>query len=123
MKKMIDWLQGIFEICLEALKKCMNALGNHCVFLVRFLFFSFVIISLLFYENASKKEWITAIVLFFIVSEIFAYIYNEFEKKKKIRNMPKKRFTIKSLNGDIGIEESRLRQAIIYLSILEDEIW
>lgn len=71
---------------------------------------------------AAKAERFVMITILYVVSFIVLFMHKIIHKA--IEDQIKKdykRFTKKKSNGDIYIEEDRLNQAIIFMSVLEDE--
>lgn len=116
-------MKMIIEIIIDALKIALKWLEKHLRTILYFLYFVFSIISIVFFENSTKKQWVIGLTILFFGIVVLDYIQKELNKKKQLKLKPKERYTIKSSNGDVSIKENRLNQAIIYLSILEDEIW
>lgn len=123
MKKIINWIKVLFEISCEAILKFADFIQSKLNEILIIIYFIFSLIAIIYFENSTKKNWIIFLVLLFITFVLVSFFHNKFIEKKKEKFKPKERFTKKHNNGDITIEESKLNQAIIYLSILEDEIW
>lgn len=69
-------------------------------------------------NDQSRFIWIISNVIAFVVLIIATKLVKTVNELKR----PMKRFTKKTANGDIFVEEDRLPQALIYLSILEDQL-
>lgn len=63
--------------------------------------------------------WIVIIILLFVLS---VFLFNLRKIRKIMKNEGRKRFTIKLENGDIEVKSSQLKQAIIFLSMIEDQL-
>lgn len=103
-KILIEYLNTIYDF--------IDSNVNEIVFIACF------IASLL----AAKVERFIMITILYVVSFIVLFMHKIIHKA--IEDQIKKdykRFTKKKSNGDIYIEEDRLNQAIIFMSVLEDE--
>lgn len=103
-KILIDYLNTIYNF--------IDSNTNEIIFVICF------IASLL----TVKVERFIMITMLYVVSFIVLFVHKIIHKA--IEDQIKKdykRFTKKKSNGDIYIEEDRLNQAIIFMSILEDE--
>ena len=69
-------------------------------------------------SNNNKIFWLVILLFCYILLIILC----KFIRTKREIQKPIKRFTKKNTNGDIFVEENRLPQALIYLSILEDQL-
>ena len=120
--KIIDWLKDIFQICCNGINIILKRLDKHFGFIMRIIFFVFSLLAIL-YRDISMIKWIIAIIILFIITELFSYVHKELKEKEEMKYTPKERFTKKTISGDISVNENKLHQAIIYLSLLEDKIW
>ena len=97
---------------LNAIYNFIDSSTNETVFIICF------IASLL----AAKAEYFMMLTILYVVSFVVLFMHKIIHKA--IDDQIKKdykRFTKKKSNGDIYIEEDRLNQAIIFMSVLEDE--
>lgn len=69
-------------------------------------------------SQTSRILWIISNVVAFILLMIMTKFIKTVNEIKR----PIKRFTKKTKEGDIFVEEERLHQALIYLSVLEDQL-
>lgn len=69
-------------------------------------------------NNQSRIVWMISNVIAFVI----LIIATKFIKTVNELKRPTKRFTKKTKDGNIFVEENRLPQALIYLSILEDQL-
>ena len=109
------------KIIKEEIKEIVKILKKYIVFLSFFIFFAISILIAIF----SISKIISLIILsssFFVLS-LLIFLNDKIQKAKKYKFRPKERFTKKNDVGDISIDENKIHQAIIYLSLLEDEIW
>lgn len=103
-KILIEYLNIIYNF--------IDSTTNEIVFVICF------ISSLL----AARSECFMMIIILYVTLFIVLFMHKVIHKA--IEDQIKKdyrRFTKKKSNGDIYIEEDRLNQAIIFMSILEDE--
>lgn len=121
-KKIIDLFKDIFQICCNGIDIILKRIDQYFSFIMRIIFFVFSLLALI-YRDINEIKWIIVLVLLFIMTELLSYIHNKLKEKEEVKYMPKERFTKKSYSGDISINENKLHQAIIYLSLLEDKIW
>lgn len=69
-------------------------------------------------SQISRIVWMISNVIAFVI----LIVATKFIKTVNELKRPIKRFTKKNANGDIFVEEDKLPQALIYLSILEDQL-
>lgn len=103
-KILIGYLNAIYDF--------IDSNTNEIIFVICF------IVSLL---TVKAEHFIMIIILYvalFIILFMHKIIHKAIEDQIK---KDYKRFTKKKSNGDIYIEEDRLNQAIIFMSVLEDE--
>ena len=114
-------ISKVMEIIKQEINEIVRILKKHLSFLCFLIFFLESVLVISF-----KVSTITSIIILsssFFILALISFLTEKINKAKKYKFKPKKRFTKKNELGDISIEESRIHQAIIYLSILEDEIW
>lgn len=89
--------------------------------LLLFVYFACSIASVAFCSADLRLKWIIGNICTFVA--VFLLIkYIEYSRRlNKDDHRPKERYTKKLSNGDIVVEDAKLHQAIVYLSILEDE--
>ena len=114
-------MNDAFKIIKEELNDLIRMIKKHIIMLILFALFAESILMICF--NVSKLISVIILTSSFIVLSIIAFLDDKIKKAKKYKYKPTKRFTQKNEVGDISIDENRMHQAIIYLSILEDEIW
>lgn len=110
-----------FDIIKEELKEIFKVFEKHIVLLSFFVFFVVSITAAIL--DISKIISIVILSSSFFILSLLIFLNDKIKKAKKYKFKPKERFTKKNEVGDISIDETRIHQAIIYLSILEDEIW
>ena len=86
--------------------------------LLELIFFIISTWGIILSNSNNKIVW--SIILFFCYVLLIGSC--KFIKTKNEIKKPIKRFTKKNMNGNIFVEEDRLPQALIYLSILEDQL-
>jgi len=111
----------ISKLIKEELKEIIRIVKKQIVFLTFFFFFLVSMLVVIF--GLSKIVSIIIITSSFFILGSIAFLSDKFKRAKKYKFKPKKRFTQKNELGDIYIDESQIHQAIIYLSLVEDEIW
>lgn len=82
----------------------------------------FLVLSILSLFDSDKGTAILFLILFYVFVFAFFQIKQITKRIKAEEIKGTKRFTNKNDKGDIWISPQRLNQAIIYLSILEDEL-
>lgn len=106
------------EALLKMLKKIKLFVKENYKFLIDVFYFILLIIAVINLKDQNKNLWLIVLV---VVYTILHLILLYFDSVKEVQH-PKIRYTRKNENGDIIVEEEKLHQALIYLSILEDRI-
>ena len=114
-------MNNVWKIIEEEINDLVKIMIKQITIILFFFFFSISILVVL--SDFSKTTSIIVLTISFLFLGILIFLNDKFKKVKKYKYKPAKRFTQKNEVGDISIDESRIHQAIIYLSILEDEIW
>lgn len=114
-------MTDIFKIIKEDFMEIVKLIKKHIVEVLFLIQFAETIFLISF--NVSKLVSVIILTSSFIILSVLIFLSDKIKKASKYKFRPKKRFTQKNEVGDISVDESRIHQAIIYLSILEDEIW
>ena len=69
-------------------------------------------------NNQSRITWIILVFISFLILIVITKMHKTLQEIER----PLKRFTRKNKDGDVIVDKERLHQALIYLSILEDQI-
>ena len=69
-------------------------------------------------NDQSRITWLISVFISFLVLIVITKLHKTLQEIEK----PLKRYTRKNKDGDIIIDEEKLHQALIYLSILEDRL-
>lgn len=111
----------VWNIIKEEVMEVVRILNKN---LTTILFMILFLESIMFIHfGISKIISESVISISFILSILISFLKDKVSKASKYKYRPKERYTKKNEVGDISIDESKIHQAIIYLSILEDEIW
>ena len=70
--------------------------------------------------EGENVKWIIGLICTFFVTIILYFISKEIKKLDRDQYKPKERFTHRDSYGNITVAEDRIKQAMIYLCMLED---
>ena len=113
----------IIEIIKEIIEKIINFINKNAKAILSIIYLALVIISIIYCNDDNRMDFLKALIIIFIAFSMLCIFDTEIKKKKKQKHIPKQRYTKKNENGDIYVEENKLNQAIILLSILEDDLY
>ena len=113
----------IIEILKEIIIKSVNAINKNVKQICSTIFLVLTIISILNCNDETKYTYVWALIAVFIGLSMVCILDTKIKQKEKQIKMPKERFTKKTANGDVYISENKLNQAIIFLGILEDDLY
>jgi hypothetical protein len=112
---------------MKIIKKMMNDLNKMIKRRVKeilaFVYFVFSFVSVYFCNDELRTKFLIALVCLFVAVFLLIKFFEYIDREKEVEQLPKKRYTIKSKNGDVSVDSHELHQALVYLSILEDKIW
>ena len=83
-----------------------------------YFYFVLSIIAILNAKDQNKKLWLFVLVITYM---ILRFLFRFINSVKEIKH-PKIRYTKINESGDVIVEEEKLHQALIHLSILEDQL-
>lgn len=106
------------EALLKMFKKIKLFVKENYKLLFDIFYFVLSIIAMINLKDQNKNLWLFVLV---IVYMILHFLSGFIDSVKEVQH-PKIRYTKKNENGDVIVEEEKLHQALIYLSILEDHI-
>lgn len=72
--------------------------------------------------EGNNIEWIFAMICAFLCFMILYFIKEEIKKIDSTQYKPKERFTHKDSEGNVTVSSDKIKQALIYLSIIEDSL-
>lgn len=113
----------IIEIAKELFLKVTKTINENIKVLASIVYLFFVITTIIYCNDENRFTYLWVMIVMFIALSMICIFDTKIKEKEKQMKMPKERFTKKSENGDISIEESKLNQAIIFLSSLEDDLY
>lgn len=106
------------EALLKMFKKIKLFAKENYKLLFDYFYFVLSIICVINLKDQNKKLWLFVLV---VVYMILRFMFRFIDSVKEVQH-PKIRYTKKNENGDVIVEEEKLHQALIYLSVLEDRI-
>jgi hypothetical protein len=80
--------------------------------------FTNAVLGITLTNNQSRIVWLISVFVSFLILIVLTKMHKTLQEIEK----PIKRFTRKNKDGDVIVDKERLHQALIYLSILEDQI-
>lgn len=106
---------------MKMLNDIIDLINRNLKLILKVLYYVISIIAI-YNVKYGVTKWAIGLTLIFLICLFVAYAHNYVIEEKKKKFTPKERFTIKLANGDIYIKKEKLHQAIIFLSIIEDEM-
>ena len=113
----------IIEIAKELILKTLKMIDENLKAICSLVYLFFVIISILYCNDENRFTYLWVMILIFVAFSLVCIFDTKINEKERKDKMPKERYTKKNENGDISIEESKLNQAMIFLSLLEDDLY
>lgn len=111
-------IKKAINVCLLKIKKWFNK--NDAIL---YMFIMTLIGITAKYCEGNNLKWLIALVCAFFCFVILFAVSKEIRKINNENYRIKGRYTHKDLDGNIYVDEDKIKQAIIYLSLLEDSLY